>query len=329
MSDTIMRQIEMLRMVPRQGKVSPQQLQKRLSAIGYETTERTVQRDLQQLSTIFSLECDDSSKPHGWRWSRDMVAFDLAGLSTPEALAFQMLAQFGSGLLPTFMTEQLQPYFIAAKRQLSLDVGPRSARNWTRKVRVVIPNQPLMPAIIGKGVMEQIHGALMADQCLAIRYRNKEASPLVVHPLGLVQHATTYYLVVRYDGFDDVRLLAVPRIHEAQAVAQRCKAPADFDLDAYIASGGLGFGEVGKTVELELRFYNGAGEHLRETPLCADQELTDIARGETRVKATVQLTRRLRWWLLGFGPDVEVVKPVFLRKEMRARLTEAVARYQG
>jgi predicted DNA-binding transcriptional regulator YafY len=328
MSDTIMRQIEMLRMVPRQGKVSPQQLQKKLASIGYETTERTVQRDLQQLSTIFSLECDDKSKPHGWRWSRNMVAFDLAGLSTPEALAFQMLAQFGTGLLPTFMTEHLQPYFAASKRQLNVDVGPRSAKNWTRKVRVVTPNQPLQPANIGRNIMEQIHVALMSDQCLAIRYRSAEATRLIVHPLGLIQYGTTFYLVVRYNDFDDVRLLAVPRIHEAEAVDKRCKAPTTgFDLDAYIAAGGLGFGEVGQTIDIELKMFNGAGEHLKETPLSADQDIKDIGPGETQVKAKIQLTRRLRWWLLGFGPDVEVIKPAFLRKEIKNRIAQALNRY--
>ncbi|HZW13924.1 MAG TPA: WYL domain-containing protein [Noviherbaspirillum sp.] len=327
MSDTVLRQIEMLRMLPRQGKITPQQLQKRLADIGYLTTERTVQRDLMHLSRTFSLECDNSSKPHGWRWGKNMVAFDLAGLSTAEALAFQMLSQFGSDLLPPSMAEQLQPYFMVAKRQLSLDVGPRLARNWTKKVRVAIPNQPLLPAKIAKDVMGRIHVALMEERCLAIRYRSDTAPFQTVHPLGLVQHGATFYLVVHYDGFTDIRLLAVPRIHAAEPVDKPCKTPEGFNLDSYIASGGMGFGEIGQTIRLEMKMYGGAAEHLKETWLSEDQKIYDTGPGEALVKATVQLTRRLRWWLLGFGADVQVIKPAALRNEIRNKLRQSLSRY--
>lgn len=327
MSDAIQRQFEMLRTIPRLGAITVQQLHQRLANLGFATTERTVQRDLLQLSAMFSLECDDQKKPHDWRWIPHMPVCHFPGLSIPEALAFHMLGQFGQDLLPLAISSSLQTYFIAAKRQLDQDIGPTAARNWVSKVRAVAPDQPLLPPLMCDDVLQALHHALMHNACLRIRYREKTASERLVHPLGLVQHGKVFYVVVHYDGYEDIRLLALQRVRAVEVDVRAVVVPAGFDLDRYIASGGLGFGEVGTTVPLEIRTFNYAGQHLLETQLSADQHYTDHGGGELTITATVQLTRRLRWWLLKFGSDIEVVQPASLRNEIREKLAGALARY--
>ncbi|MDB5798779.1 MAG: transcriptional factor [Paucimonas sp.] len=327
LSDTLLRQIEMLRMIPRQGKISPQQLYERLVALGYDTTERTVQRDLQSLSAKVPILCDADSKPHGWYWSKSAPVWNLPGLSLPEALAFQLLEKFSADLLPASTAEQLKPYFITAREQIHRELGPASARNWLRKVRCVTPNQPLLPKKATGEVLKALHSALMQECCLQIRYRQEDARERLVHPLGLVQYGQVFYAVVNFDGFTDVRLIAVHRIRQAVLVDKACTPPADFDLDRYIDEGAFGFGELGKSIKLRIRLYEHAGEHLQETRLSEDQEFHDLGDGVAEIKATVQLTRRLRWWLLAFGPQVEVLSPPGLRREVQAALQAAMNRY--
>jgi predicted DNA-binding transcriptional regulator YafY len=329
MADAVMRQIEMLRLLPRQGKVTPQQLHQQLVDLGYPTTERTIQRDLQALSAAFPLECDDKSKPHGWRWHPATPASNLPGLSLSESLAFQMLEKFGVDLLPASIVSQLQNYFVAARAQLAQEVGPVSAKNWLKKIRSVPPSQPLLPATVSVDVLKAVHSALMQERCLRIRYRSPKAKDHVLHPLGLVQHGHCFYLVVNFDGYPDVRLLAVHRIREAAVLDQPARSPVDFDLDRFIGEGGMGFGEVGETVKIRLRMVNYAADHLKETRLSKDQAVTDLAPGEAEVEATVQLTRRLRWWLLSFGSDLEVLGPPSLRSEIGDCLSQAANRYRS
>ena len=111
MSDAIQRQFEMLRMIPRLASVTVQQMHQRLADLGFDTTERTAQRDLLQLSTMFSLECDDRNKPHGWRWSPHMPVCNFPGLSIPQALSFHLLGQFGKDLLPVTISSSLKPNY--------------------------------------------------------------------------------------------------------------------------------------------------------------------------------------------------------------------------
>ena len=70
-----------------------------------------------------------------------------------------------------------------------------------------------------------------------------------------------------------------------------------------------------KPLKLEVIFDEFAGFHLHETPISMDQKLTDLGKGKLKLKATVQDTSQLRWWLLGFGSQVEIVKPKRLRQE--------------
>jgi Predicted transcriptional regulator len=50
--------------------------------------------------------------------------------------------------------------------------------------------------------------------------------------------------------------------------------------------------------------------------------------GKLRLKAKVQDTSQLRWWLLGFGGQVEVIKPVALREEFKKTAQKLVKVYK-
>jgi len=64
MSDTLMRQWQMLRLIPRHPqKISTADLKQRLADAGFEITLRTIQRDLMRLDLI-------RSQYHGWNAGR-------------------------------------------------------------------------------------------------------------------------------------------------------------------------------------------------------------------------------------------------------------------
>ena len=56
-------------------KVTATEIKQGLDNFGYETSLRTVQRDLNELSRIFPIECDDISTPFGWSWKKDSPGY--------------------------------------------------------------------------------------------------------------------------------------------------------------------------------------------------------------------------------------------------------------
>jgi len=88
----------------------------------------------------------------------------------------------------------------------------------------------------------------------------------------------------------------------------------------------LDFG-AGETIRLEAIFEAASADHLTETPLAADQTITRIDDSHVRLEAAVLDTPQLRWWLLGFGDNVEVVAPEGLRHEFAAVTVAMAAAY--
>ena len=330
--DTLLRQGQMLRMIPRHPqKITAKALHEKLQDEQFDVTKRTVERDLLALSEMFPLVSDERDRPYGWSWSKDAPVFNLPGLSHNEALTLAMVEQHLNNLLPASTLNQLQPYFKAARQHLSNIPQNERARSWLNKVRTVPPSQPLLPPSIKPAVQHTVYEALLADKQLEIKYLKRGEDKAVdyrIHPLAAVQRGAITYLFCRVFDYEDLRTLALHRIQSATMLEDAAKSPAGFSIDDEINSGKFGFGE-GKQIRLEAIFYHGAGAHLFETALSNDQTLTEQADGSLTLNATVADTPQLAWWLLGLGDGVEVVKPAALRKSIVATITKMYEIYGG
>jgi predicted DNA-binding transcriptional regulator YafY len=317
--DTLIRQWHMLRLLPRYPqKATVQYIRGTLQGEGFEVTERTVQRDLNELSLVFPLTVDDREKPYGWSWQRDAPSFSLPGLTTLEAVTMTMAEQHLNLLLPVSMLRQLKPYFDAARQRLNEEPQPHRGRSWLDKVRTVPPSQPLIPPKVAAEVQSTITEALLHERQVEIKYRKrgeKADTEYRIHPLAMVQRGPMLYLYCRLFDYEDARTLAMNRITAAALLDEAAVYPQGFSLDEKVDAGIWGFGE-GTKIAVELLFEPGYGDHLLESLLSKDQECEEVEGGRLKVTATVADTSQLRWWLMGFGAGVEVVSPDSLRSEM-------------
>lgn len=329
--ETMERYWLMLRLIPRYPvKIDGGELEARLRGEGYEITRRTIQRDLEKLSRIFPLLCDGQSKPYGWSWSRDAEGFALPGMSPTTALTLRLVDAHLATLLPPSVRSGLQPYVISAGKVLD-GIGDNPLRGWPEKIRVIPAGQPLQPASVDETVLAVVYEALLRERRFHCRYRPRgtdEVKEYEVSPLGLVSMDRQLYLVATLWDYAEPVLLRPHRIVAAQLLEKAVQAPENFSLDAYIASGELQFANSERPLRLEVLFSKEAGAHLLETPLSDDQQVKEEKDERLRIKATVQDTRQLRWWLLGFGDGVEVVKPKRLREEFAATAATLVESYR-
>jgi len=332
MRQTMQRHWCMLRLVPRAPqKITAGELCRRLASESFVVTERTVQRDLVELSALFPLVSDEREKPFGWSWKADAPRLDLPGLDAAEALMMVMVEQHLKHVLPPATVKRLKSHFDLARDTLSKLPDQRSNRAWLSKVRVISPVQRLKAPAIKPDVQEAVFNALLNERQLEVKFRQRNAerdSDGVVHPLAIVQRGAVTYLICRFYTYSDFRLLTLHRIQRAKVLDESANRPANFSVDQLINDGLLGFGDA-KPIELVAEFYQGAGEHLIETPISPDQSLDRLDNDTVRLTAPVQLTNELRWWLLGFGARVQVLAPPELRAEIAAEIKKAASRYRG
>lgn len=329
--ETILRQWHMLRLVPRYPlKVTVQVIRGALRSEGFEVTDRTIQRDLNELSLVFPLTVDDREKPYGWSWQKDSPCFNLPGLSMPEALTLALAEQHLNALLPSSMVKQLKPHFDAAHQRLVVEPKPHRGRSWLDKVRTVTPTQPLISPKVLPEVQSVITEALLYERQVRVQYRKRGEKNVLdyrIHPLGLIQRGPMLYLYCRLFDYEDMRMLAMNRVITAELLEEASVFPKKYSLDDQVNKGVWGFGSCDKII-VTLLFEKGRGDHLLESPLSKDQQIEEGDAGVLKVKATVADTNQFRWWLMGLGDGVEVLAPANIRGEIKRTALAVLEKYK-
>lgn len=304
--------LEILRRIPRRNFTTSTHLREQVAAAGYEVSLRTVQRHLDAICARFAIECDTRGKPFGYRWMEGAEGLKLPLLTASESLLLQLAKSEVSQLLPARALTSMAPLFATARRELEASPEPQIERRWLKKVQRIPDSQPLLAPKITPGVFEAVSDALYRESKLRIYYRNAQGQRknATVCPLGLVQQGVRLYLVCRFEGYENKRILALPRIVQAEATEETFSWPIDFDLATYCSGGDFGISH-GRKVFLRFRIDKACGQHLRESPLAADQTVCDLE-DMLEITATVEETELLHRWLRGWGEKVSEVdmKPV-------------------
>ena len=320
MSKIFLRQLIMLQKIPRfPKKTSTGKLRDILKNNGFEVTQRTIQRDLKSLSQVLpGLQVDEDKDIPGWSWSKETkLLLDIPTMDGNMALTFQMVDYFLKNVFPPSVLNQLRPYFDSAENVLRV-TDEHGYAHWQEKVRILSRNQALIPAEIDEKVITVIYEALFKGRQIRARYKNRSGDEVGydLHPLGLVIRESVVYLVATIWDYQDLRHLALHRFKHCDLLDDNVKIPKGFNLDQYLASGSFEYGEKeNETIKLKALFFDWAGHHLLETPLSEDQQTSDPDDDQLLVEATVNDSAQIRWWLMGFGDNVEVLEPKELRKE--------------
>lgn len=116
-SKVLIRQWNIIQFLLDSKYVSTTDIEKYLKKKGIETTQRTIQRDLNLLETLFPLECRRDCMPFSWRWKR--VEQTIKGLNLSQALILILVDEQLRDLLPENTVQELLPLFQKAKLIIS------------------------------------------------------------------------------------------------------------------------------------------------------------------------------------------------------------------
>nr|WP_230659036.1 WYL domain-containing protein [Psychrobacter sp. I-STPA10] len=319
---TTARQWQLLSQLERGRWLGTAHLHEQLMMAGFDTSLRTVQRDLNALAERFPIE-KNNANPQGWRWKDDAPIQSLPHMNLSQAVAFNMVEANLAQLLPPAILDELFPWFDLARRQLK---DSKVAHTWLDRVRIEPATQPLIAPAIDIDCKDAIYEALFHQKQITAQYtrRNKdEPSDYLLNPLAIVQRGVIIYLLAtRADDNDaTIRTFALHRFTMVSVEDEAAILPADFELESYINSGGMGFVDPlfqdlpqhGKNTPITLVFNGQAGKSLTESRLSEDQQVYEDEDNNTlTVTATVNLTSQLVWWLRGFGQGLQQIQPEIL-----------------
>ncbi len=313
--DTLLRQLTLLRLIPEHPRYTASQtLHEKLHERGFKVDLRTVQRDLNRLSTTFALISEEERGRNKWSHSPD-ATLDLKAMEPETALALYLAESHLKNLLPQSVLDLLAPQFSKARNYLD-ELHHNDFAHWARRVRSLPNGKALLPAQVDADVWRAVSVALLERRQLKVDYLSRSTTKrkkLLLHPAGLISRHSISYLLASVDGYDDVRQFALHRIQNAEwldAVALQAER-LDLDLDHYIRFGGFNTPAPVEEVELIADVSPQIAWLLNETPLSHQQSLESLEGSDwQRLRAKVPDDQETMWWVFGLGENVRVCEPV-------------------
>lgn len=310
--DTLFRYLAMLQLIPRYPQYrATTTLQGLLEERGFSVELRSIQRDLEKLSSKFPLICERNQRPYRWSFDPDYKS-NLPALDNAAALTWVMAEEYLAGLLPQIAIDQLSHQFHIAKQFLSGRESNGFA-HWKSQVKAIPNGKALIPAQIDNDIWREVTDALFHGKAIDVEYLSRaknEHRSYTLHPRGIVaRHSVTYLLAV-VQGYSDVRQFA---LHRLRSVAtSQCAYIPDFDFtcDQYVAKGAFGYPISEDEVQFRALVTPDIAWMLSETPLSENQKLTEIPEQDwCELIATVPNDQQTQWWILGFGAAIRVIEP--------------------
>lgn len=326
---TIARHWELLKLLPSHGPgLESKVLTQQLADAGFQISKRTVERDLQELSAIFPIQCNDKSIPYGWHWLAG-AGLHFSALTVTEALSLALVESQVCQLLPSPLLSSMAPLFAQANQKLNALKQSVASTKIPDKFVSVTPSMPLQPPALDEQILRQLQQALLDGKQVDVRYRSLHKNSIKcyrLNPLAMVQRGPVCYLIATAEGYNEPRRFAVHRFLQVVQTDAPSQGPENFNLQQYLADGAMAFSN-GQTLYLELEVEQLLANLLTETPLSPDMKLEPQQNGKTYIAATVHKGWQLNQWLLAHANDLTVLAPMELRDMIKQKLTAALSRY--
>ena len=321
MSDTLLRQMNMMELIPRYpAKTFTNEIKDKLADLGYEATLRTIQRDLQELSRVFPIVSDERSPPFGWSWKKDAKGYESPAMDPIQALTFSLAAQYLEPLMPKANFKRIEAFFDHAESVL---IGNEKSKllNWRKRVKVIPESIRFKEPKVSMEIRQKLYQAVYERTQIKALYKkrgNKTSDERHVHPLGIVIKGSMHYLICMMDEDQiEPRYLPLQRFEKVELLDEPSREPKSFDMEEFIHKNNLGFAYSDDLYTFEAIFDKTMAYHLFETPLNSSQKITELENNKLLIKARVPDTLQFEQWLMSFGSNVEILKPKKLRSKFK------------
>ena len=336
--EQIQRHWNLLRMLQTRGEGIPL----RQLADDFDVSERTIQRDFEMLQELgFPIEHDeDDYGKRFWHMPHDFFRTGPLVLSLTEAVSLHLAERLFAPLTGTPFAEGLR----AVLQKIRSSV-PEQALDYfagleeTLHVRRVGVTDYSAQA----DTIRTLTNAARTCESVEITYRSlwRGAEYTTRYdPYGLVYYDGDLFAVGRSHRADAIRVFKVIRIAQASPTDARFDRPEGFDLEAQFQDS-FGITQSGaEPVDIEVKFTGPAAGLVEERVWHESQQLHWLPGEDTlfahapgepgALIATFRLadTVEFKRWIRGFGDRAEVLRPAWLRQQLRDELLAAARCYQ-
>lgn len=288
-----------------------------------EVSERTIHRDMLALSTAGIPVLSERGRSGGWKLMEGYRT-TLTGMNLAEIQALfiqqpgRVLADLGleaaseSALIKMLASLPATHRESAAFVQQRLYVDSAGWRNYEEDTTWL--------TVIQQAVWQ---GCRLN---LTYQRRGGEGVMRTVDPLGLVAKGSVWYLVAQVE--DDFRTYRISRVEEASLCDEPAQRPADFDLAAYWQQSKAEFMANLPKYYATLRVQDSVKHMLKVWRFARTLAMSEPDEdGWVTAEVCFEVDDEAWMYVLGLGPQVEVIAPEELKQKVLDGARAVVARY--
>jgi len=286
--------------------------------------QRTIQRDLHDLEEmgIPLWESEEAPRRYGILKGYYLPPIHL---ELPEAVALYL-----AGRLLARYSDRFDTHTVSALAKLANVLpDPMAAHMHATIQRLAIRQRDAQV----EQIMEILATAWASQRVVRIQYRGAQseephAYDLWPYFLEASGEGNAVYVIGWVTQVNDLRTFKVERILEARLTEETFEPPEDFDGPKLLDScWGIMYDK--KAEKVTLRFAPSATRRIQETVWHPSQGLEVLPDGGCLLRLEIAHPEEMIYWIRGWGSQVEVLEPAWLRAQIAAEAKATAILYEG
>lgn len=311
--------------------LSAAEIAKRIEDKGFEASKRTIYRDLEALSQAgFPLfPQDEKTEDGGTRWvlERKARVNQYLVLSARELFALYLARGALIPLRNTPFYEDLESIFSKFEEKLG---SKHREHLQSLSQELKFEPGPQWGLGLNPDTLETVRAACSEAQVLTCTYssvNSKKESRRKLGPHYLYYAKGGLYLVAEDLVDRKVKVFALPRMKDAEMISDHYEGDISTPEDFF--GGAIGVYSSGDVYEVAIDFSPEVASFVKERRWHPTQRIVQRDKGAIRLHLEVARTPELWQWILGFGPNAEVVSPKGLRDEISNLAKKTLKKYSN
>ncbi len=269
---------------------------------------------------------------------RDIISISAANIPIYFDGGYKLLHD---GFLPPTNLSAHEAGFLLSllKSPLFEKGGPfrETARRITEKIEVTDESKNASGSIaigvvsteksINHKLTSSVENAIREKRNITISYESLkgEKTKRKISPYAMAFRKSAWYLVGHCYLRDDIRTFRLGRIQTVGLSREKFQMPENFSIEEYFQNSWGVY--KGKLTKFKVKFSGQAAVMVKTSKHQPYEEITELKDGSIIYETTVAGREEFIRWILGFGPEAEILEPQSARKEIKKILDSALENY--
>ncbi len=298
----------------------------KLLAEKFEISQKTAQRDIEFMRDRIGAPLEYSHADRGYYYTDKGYELPPIWLNENELVAFILAKRLATAIPDRNLKDSLNKFINKLSSRLSDKVGFN-----LDDIQDKISLKNIEYYTVDESLFRKVVNALFTKRSLAIQYyspHKDERTNRKIIPLHLLDYMGNWYLISFCKLKKGLRNFALSRIEECNYIDEKISFPTDLPpIKTYIRKT-FGIFHGGQNQDVSLKFSPKASRAVKEQIWHKNQKIKELKGGSIILNVPVAYFTEIKREILKYGAEVEVLKPLRLKKEIIEEIKKMKKIYQ-